>query len=113
MEVNTEPNKLIKIPINKLERNSLTELPKKLGYFYSGVEYKRGFYSRSGFYLGSMEQIRSCDLEWPVISNGKIWEDLGNKRNKIRNITVLDLERMGHLKGGRLETKTISFYGDI
>jgi len=34
--INTGPTELIKISINKLDKKSLTELPEKLGYFYSG-----------------------------------------------------------------------------
>jgi len=109
--INTGPTELIKISINKLDKKSLTELPEKLGYFYSGNDQLTGFYSRSGLYLGSIEQIKNCDVEWPVISDGKTWENMGHKRNRIREIVRLDLNRLESLrKGERLETKTIGFY---
>lgn len=93
METNVGPDYLLKVNINKLKRNSsMIELPKNIGYYSSGKKSRgieKGFYTRSGIFIGNVKHILNCDLEWPVITEGETWENLGHKRNKIRDL-ILD-----------------------
>ena len=92
MKSNVEIDYLLKIDIRKLKRNSLVlELQDNIGYYSSGKKNKEipnGFYTKSGVYIGNTKEILDCDLELPVITNGKTWENLGHKRNQIRDLIL-------------------------
>ncbi len=52
------------VDIEELKRKKeLIKLPENLGYFYAGKNYPHGFYSKDGRYLGSIDEIVSCDAE--------------------------------------------------